>query len=169
MPNPGPGSTTDYFSNQRSARLMFYHEHAVGITRLNVYAGLVGLMMMREPSESAPTDKRTGRKAVLPGDPGSSCGAEVPLAIQDRAFNRDGSLFYPDARSYFGDTTGPFVPESPISPVWNPEFFGNTIMVNGNTWPFLTVEQRRLPRDHEAQRQERQRHHLQHATQQRQQ
>ena len=38
---------------------------------------------------------------------------------------------------------GPYLPESDISPIWNPEFFGNMIMVNGNTWPFQTVEQRR--------------------------
>ena len=39
MPNPGPGSQTFFYSNQQSARLMFYHDHAFGITRLNVYAG----------------------------------------------------------------------------------------------------------------------------------
>ena len=39
MPDPGPGSETIYYTNQQSARLMFYHEHAVGITRLGVYAG----------------------------------------------------------------------------------------------------------------------------------
>lgn len=138
-----PGTQICQYPGRDESGMLWFHDHALGITRLNVYAGLVGLMMMREPSESAPTDKRTGRKAVLPGDPGSSCGAEVPLAIQDRAFNRDGSLFYPDARSYFGDTTGPFVPESPISPVWNPEFFGNVTIVNGRTWPRLDVQQRR--------------------------
>ena len=63
--------------------------------------------------------------------------------IQDRSFNADGSLFYPQTRAFFDGTTGPFIPESDISPLWNPEFFGNTIMVNGNTWPFHTVEQRR--------------------------
>ena len=39
MPDPGPGSLTFFYSNQQSARLMFYHDHAYGITRLNVYAG----------------------------------------------------------------------------------------------------------------------------------
>jgi spore coat protein A len=68
---------------------------------------------------------------------------EIPIAIQDRAFNADGSLFYPDSRAFFDGITGPYIPDSDISPIWNPEFFGNMIMVNGNTWPFLQVEQRR--------------------------
>ena len=79
---------------------------------------------------------------------------EIPIAIQDRSFNADGSLFYPDNRAFFeGLHTGqlqiPFIPQpactgpSDVSPIWNPEFFGNTIVVNGRTWPYLDVEQRR--------------------------
>jgi FtsP/CotA-like multicopper oxidase with cupredoxin domain len=68
---------------------------------------------------------------------------EIPIAIQDRSFNTDGSLFYPNTRAFFDEITGPYIPDTDISPIWNPEFFGNTIMVNGNTWPFQTVEQRR--------------------------
>jgi FtsP/CotA-like multicopper oxidase with cupredoxin domain len=68
---------------------------------------------------------------------------EIPIAIQDRSFNADGSLFYPDTRAFFDEFAGPYIPESNVSPIWNPEFFGNTIMVNGNTWPFQRVEQRR--------------------------
>ena len=55
----------------------------------------------------------------------------------------DGSLFYPTARAFFDGITGPYIPDTDVSPIWNPEFFGNTIMVNGNTWPFQTVEKRR--------------------------
>jgi FtsP/CotA-like multicopper oxidase with cupredoxin domain len=68
---------------------------------------------------------------------------EIPIAIQDRSFNDDGSLFYPDTRAFFDGFAGPYIPDTDISPIWNPEFFGNMIMVNGNTWPFQTVEQRR--------------------------
>jgi FtsP/CotA-like multicopper oxidase with cupredoxin domain len=71
---------------------------------------------------------------------------EIPIAIQDRAFNEDGSLFYPDSREFFDGATADdpgFIPDTDLSPIWNPEFFGNTIMVNGNTWPFQTVEKRR--------------------------
>ncbi|MCU0595149.1 MAG: hypothetical protein MUC98_06780 [Desulfobacterota bacterium] len=72
---------------------------------------------------------------------------EIPIVIQDRAFNSDGSLFYPDARSFFDAFGGPYVGDqssaSDISPIWNPEFFGNTIVVNGKTWPYLNVEPRK--------------------------
>src|SRR5262245_32668351 len=75
--------------------------------------------------------------------------------IQDRSFNADGSLFFPSNRAFFEGVSPeelqiPFIPgracdgrASDVSPIWNPEFFGNTMMVNGNTWPFLNVEQRR--------------------------
>ncbi len=71
---------------------------------------------------------------------------EIPIAIQDRAFNTDGSLFYPDTRAFFDGATAEapgYIPATDLSPIWNPEFFGNMIMVNGNTWPFQVVEQRR--------------------------
>ena len=71
---------------------------------------------------------------------------EIPIAIQDRAFNADGSLFYPNSREFFDGATPDdpgFIPDTDLSPIWNPEFFGNMIMVNGNTWPFLNVQQRR--------------------------
>ena len=96
-------------------------------------------------------DSRTSTKAVLPGPapkaddpfPPNKTYYEIPIAIQDRAFNNDGSLFYPNSREFFDGFSGPFIPETDVSPIWNPEFFGNMIMVNGNTWPYQTVEQRR--------------------------
>jgi FtsP/CotA-like multicopper oxidase with cupredoxin domain len=96
-------------------------------------------------------DARSGATAVLPGPaprendkfPPNKRYREIALAIQDRSFNTDGSLFYPDARAFFDEITGPYIPNSDISPIWNPEFFGNMIIVNGNTWPFLELEQRR--------------------------
>jgi bilirubin oxidase len=79
---------------------------------------------------------------------------EIPIVIQDRSFDANDSLFYPDNRAFFeGLHTGqlqiPFIPDpacsgpSDVPPIWNPEFFGNTIVVNGRTWPYLEVEQRR--------------------------
>ncbi len=68
---------------------------------------------------------------------------EIPIVIQDRSFNADGSLFYPDTRAFFDEVTGPYLPEGDLSPIWNPEFFGNTMMVNGNTWPYLDVDRAR--------------------------
>jgi bilirubin oxidase len=63
--------------------------------------------------------------------------------VQDRAFNRDGSLFYPNSRAFFDNFPGPYIPLSDIAPIANPEFFANTMVVNGQTWPFLDVEPRR--------------------------
>ena len=96
-------------------------------------------------------DTRTGGPAVFPGPyprendrfPPNKPYREIPIAIQDRSFNTDASLFYPDTREFFDGIVGDFIPTDEFSPIWNPEFFGNMIMVNGNTWPFQVVEQRR--------------------------
>jgi FtsP/CotA-like multicopper oxidase with cupredoxin domain len=77
------------------------------------------------------------------GDPADTRYYEIPIAIQDRSFNTDGSLFYPASREFFDEFTGPYIPDSDISPIWNPEYFGNTMVVNGRTWPNLPVEPRR--------------------------
>jgi FtsP/CotA-like multicopper oxidase with cupredoxin domain len=63
--------------------------------------------------------------------------------IQDRSFNSDGSLFYPDRYALAEDIATPYIPHTDIPPIWNPEFFGNVMVVNGKTWPFLNVERRR--------------------------
>ena len=124
------------------------------MTRLNVYAGPAGFYLVRggPAGDKAVLDSRTGTTAVLPGPapkegdpfPPNKTYYEIPIAIQDRSFNTDGSLFYPDtAGSSSTGSSGPYIPETDVSPIWNPEFFGNMIMVNGNTWPFQTVEKRR--------------------------
>jgi spore coat protein A len=84
-------------------------------------------------------DGRFGTRAVLPRPapkehdkfPSNKTYFEIPIAIQDRSFNGDGSLFYPDSRAFFDGFVQPFIPETEISPIWNPEFFGNMLMVNG--------------------------------------
>lgn len=68
---------------------------------------------------------------------------EIPVVIQDRSFNTDGSLFYPASRAFFDGFTGPYAPESDMAPIWNPEFFANAMVTNGRTWPVLSVEPRR--------------------------
>jgi FtsP/CotA-like multicopper oxidase with cupredoxin domain len=96
-------------------------------------------------------DSRTGLVASLPSPaprendkfPPNKPYREIAIAIQDRSFNSNGSLFYPDTRAFFDGITGPYIPDTDLSPIWNPEFFGNMIMVNGSTWPFLQVEKRR--------------------------
>jgi spore coat protein A, manganese oxidase len=141
------------YPNENRASTIWYHDHALGMTRLNVYAGPAGFYLIRggPAGDGATLDSRTGAPAVLPGPapkendkfPPNKTYYEIPIAIQDRSFNIDGTLFYPDTREFFDGITGPYIPDTDISPIWNPEFFGNCIMVNGNTWPFQTVEQRR--------------------------
>jgi spore coat protein A len=150
----GPGFATFQYPNPDRAATKWYHDHTLGMTRLNVYAGPAGFYIIRggPAGDKAVLDSRTGTTAVLPspapreGDkfPPNKTYYEIPIAIQDRSFNADdGSLFYPDTRVFFDEIVAPYIPEGEFSPIWNPEFFGNMIMVNGNTWPFQTVEQRR--------------------------
>jgi FtsP/CotA-like multicopper oxidase with cupredoxin domain len=149
----GRGFAVFQYPNRNRASTIWYHDHALGLTRLNVYAGPAGFYIVRGgPSgDDAVIDTRSGTPAVLPGPaprendkfPPSKPYREIPIAIQDRSFNADGSLFYPDTREFFDEIVDPYIPEGEFSPIWNPEFFGNTITVNGNTWPFLSVEQRR--------------------------
>ena len=148
----GPGFATYQYPNHNRASTIWYHDHALGMTRLNVYAGPAGFYIVRGGPSDNVLDSRFGTAAVLPG-PAPTFGSnpfgtfyEIPIALQDRAFNTDGSLFYPDSREFFDGATAidpGFLPDTDLSPIWNPEFFGNMIMVNGNTWPFLNVEQRR--------------------------
>jgi FtsP/CotA-like multicopper oxidase with cupredoxin domain len=74
MPDPGPGAQTFFYTNQQSARLMFYHDHAWGITRLNVYAGEAAPYLITDP-----TEQRLINEGVLPSD-------QLPLAIQDKTY-----------------------------------------------------------------------------------
>jgi spore coat protein A, manganese oxidase len=107
------------YPNDQPATGLWYHDHALGITRLNLYAGLEGFYFIRDSQED---DLR------LPDGP-----YEIPLMIQDRLLNPDGSLEYP-----VSDNNDPEVPA-----FWVPEFFGDTVLVNGKVWPYLEVEPRK--------------------------
>ena len=165
-----PGSATFDYPNDQRAATLWYHDHSLGMTRANVYAGPAGFFLLRGGPDDVVLDARSGEPAILPGpapaqgdEPGLTY-YEIPIAIQDRSFNADGSLAYPDNRAFFeglrpgeeeGDPTLPvlaipFQPDeacdgqtSDVAPIWNPEFFGNTIVVNGRTWPYLDVQRRR--------------------------
>ncbi|MHB9150985.1 MAG: multicopper oxidase family protein, partial [Thermoleophilia bacterium] len=149
----GLGYATFEYPNDNRASTIWYHDHSLGMTRLNVYAGPAGFYLIRggTSGDGAVVDTQTGLPAVLPGPapkdgdkfPSNKTYYEIPIAIQDRSFNVDGSLFYPDSREFFDEMIGAYISDGEFSPIWNPEFFGNTIMVNGKTWPFQTVEQRR--------------------------
>ena len=110
---PGQSRTALYPMNQDAATL-WYHDHAMGIERLNQYAGLFGFFLIRDEAEDA---------LKLP-----SGKYEIPLVICDRFFYADGGLHYPDS----GD------PEAP----WIPEIYGDVILANGAIFPYLDVEPR---------------------------
>jgi spore coat protein A len=127
------GSAVFQYANDQRATALWYHSHDLGMTRVNIYSGLSGMYLLRGGPDDLP-------RGVLPARP-----YEIPLVVQDRSFNTDGSLFFPASRGFFGDVPpeGPFIPKTDVPPQWNPEFFGNTMTVNGNTWPVLAVEPRR--------------------------
>jgi spore coat protein A, manganese oxidase len=108
--------SVNQFPNAQPATALWYHDHAIGITRLNIYSGLAGFYLIRDEEEEALNLPR--------GE------FEIPLMLQDRLFAADGSLVYPAA---VGGT----------HPVWIQEFFGNTVCVNGKAKPYLEVEPRR--------------------------
>jgi spore coat protein A len=160
--NPGNLGYADYkYRNDQPATTLWYHDHALGMTRSNVYAGPAGFWLIRGGRYDHPTVARTGADAVLPGPPPTrgqgvldlntpgrirNMIRALPIVIQDRSFNTDGSLFYPETRAFFEGLEPqqlkiPFIPNrrSDISPIWNPEAFFNVMVVNGVSWPKLEV------------------------------
>jgi bilirubin oxidase len=137
-----PGTATFQYANDQRAATLWFHDHTLGMTRLNVYAGLTGFYLLRGGKSDLPAGVLPGPAPAL-GDPPGIRYHEIPLTIQDRSFNADGSLFYPSSRAFFDRFTGPYIPHTDVPPIWNPEFFANTMLVNGRTWPVLKVEPRR--------------------------
>jgi spore coat protein A len=99
------GSRLDRYPNSQPPAMLWYHDHALGITRYNVMMGLAGAYLIRDRDEE---ELNLPRGAY-----------EIPLIIQDRSFNADGSLQYPAS--------------------WTPMFFGDKVLVNGKVWPKLSV------------------------------
>ncbi len=137
-----PGTAVFQYQNDQRASTMWFHDHTLGMTRANVYAGPAGFYLLRGGASDLPEGVLPGPAPRL-GDPPGTRYYEIPIAVQDRSFNSDGSLFYPSSREFFDGFSGPYIPSSDISPIWNAEFFGNTMVVNGRTWPVLSVEPRR--------------------------
>jgi len=112
------GSTQSVsYPNEQPATLLWYHDHYMGDTRMNVVAGLAAGYLLRDGFDS-------GTNPLLPGPLGRY---ELPIVVQDRQFNADGSLLYPVEDA---DSNGP----------WIGEYFGDTMLVNGKVWPDLEVE-----------------------------
>ena len=192
--NAYPGSAFFHYENEQAPTTIWYHDHTLGMTRNNVYAGPAGYWMVRgnHPTNTALKDltkELPGGVAVpatiggvatnilsRPTFPGNTYAAvnaagtpvtatgcdpnftaacrdairEIPIVLQDRSFNADGTLFFPTSRDFFqpGPAAGVTIPYKPtansdIAPIWNPEFFGNTTVVNGNTWPNMKVFRQR--------------------------
>jgi bilirubin oxidase len=139
----GTGYSIYQYENDQRATTLWYHDHALGMTRVNVYSGLAGFYLLRGGKD----DLSLGFRAPKPGDNprAQTTYTEIPIVIQDKSFNADGSLFFPDTRAFFDGFTGPYIPDpaSDISPIWNPEFFGNMMVVNGRTWPSFNAQARR--------------------------
>ncbi len=109
-----PGQSYTYnFNNNQEAATLWYHDHALGITRQNVTAGLAGLYLLRDIDDPVGGNGPLGIPAGAP--------YEIPLVIQDRMLNPDGSLFYPPAP-------------------WQAEVLGDVATVNGKAWPNLNVD-----------------------------
>ncbi len=124
----GPGWVKKnlHYDNDQEAATLWYHDHALGYTRLNVYAGLAGFYLLTDANE-----QQLINNGVLP-----SGNYERGIVIQDRMFMTNGDLFYPSADPMM-------LPPSSPTPSVLPEFFGNFIVVNGMIWPKLTVEPRK--------------------------
>ncbi len=165
--NTGSGKATFTYPNDQPSTTLWYHDHALGMTRLNVYAMGAGFWLIRAPGggdDGLLSGTLPGPAPKTGEDPNFDSEVrkrirEIPIAIQDKSFNSDGSLYYPAHRAFFeglGDGQDfnqnpanglsiPFLPhpKSDISPIWNPEAFFNTMVVNGATWPKLDVEPER--------------------------
>ena len=134
---------TNYvYHNDQEAATLWYHDHALGITRLNVYAGLAGFYLLEDN-----TERKLTVEGVLPKQK-----HDIEIVIQDRMFDDNGELFwpaYPSEGPYneFIYEEGVDLTQWPdIFPDEGPsilaEFFGDFIVVNGTVWPYLDVESR---------------------------
>ena len=119
----GPQFSTRHYvyPNSQEATSMFYHDHALGMTRLNVFAGLAGFYVIQDPNDR-----------IAPLLPNGKFW--LPLAIQDRSFAVKDACGNNELD--FGNVGD--VPT--VHPYWIPEFFGDVMMVNGHTWPFVNVD-----------------------------
>lgn len=118
MIGPAFVKATYNYANSQAGSTLWYHDHTLGITRQNVYAGLAGFYLLRDPADDNAESLPSGKY-------------DVPLLIQDRLFMDDGSLEFPSAGVNPDD-----------HPYWGPETFGDVIVVNGKSWPNMNVDRR---------------------------
>jgi spore coat protein A len=124
------------YPNSQSQAPLWFHDHTLGATRLNVYAGIAGAYYLLDPAQETVPPDNTGWFNQIGMRPITEL---VPIVLQDRMFDANGQLYFPNG--FPGGLNGP--PTNPEHPYWNPEFIGDTIVVNGKAWPYLNVEPRR--------------------------
>jgi FtsP/CotA-like multicopper oxidase with cupredoxin domain len=131
------------YTNTQDAAPIWFHDHTLGATRLNVYMGLAGANFIEDkgiiPTTVKATDGNFGTctSGCLPANL-QPLASVVPVVIQDRMFDNTGQLFFPsDSAANLLWTL------NPEHPYWVPEFVGDTILVNGKAWPYLNVQAKR--------------------------
>jgi spore coat protein A len=125
-------SSTYNYGNSQEATTLWYHDHSLGAVRTNVYAGLAGFYFVRDNRDTG----LASNPITLPSGP-----QEVELLLQDRQFDTNGQLYFPNSDNP-ANLNGP--PGNPDKhPFWIPEFFGDVITVNGKSWPVMEVQPRR--------------------------
>jgi FtsP/CotA-like multicopper oxidase with cupredoxin domain len=125
-------SSTYNYVNSQEATTLWFHDHALGVVRENVYAGLAGIYFIRDNRD---TGLASNPIRLPAGD------QEVELMLQDKQFDSNGQLLFPDSDAAGGLNGGPGNPDK--HPFWVPEFFGDVITVNGKSWPKMAVQPRR--------------------------
>ena len=111
-----PGTATFKYPNSQRPSTAWYHDHTLGMTRLNVYAGPAGFYIIRSanPADNPTVAGGGARQSCLArpqlGDRQDRPIYEIPLAIQDRSFDLGGGLFYPNSRAFFDGFVGPYIP-----------------------------------------------------------
>lgn len=138
---PGGFTNTFRYDNDVQPGNLWYHDHALGLTRLNVYAGLAGFYFVRDGFDTG----MPGNPLNLPAFP-----YELAYAIQDRMFTAKGALFYPayPGEPFYDDFItgeGAVLPPDLFpdgGPTGLAEFFGDHMVVNGKIWPKANVEPR---------------------------
>ena len=115
MEDPGDGAVTYYYTNQQSARLMFYHDHSVGLTRLNVYAGEAAGYMIQDDVEKALVDNR-----VIPG---KNADEQIALIIQDKNFVDPATIAQTDPTWAWGTKANPLSAANASGDLWWPHVY----------------------------------------------
>jgi spore coat protein A len=129
LDHPGPGKAIYMYKNFQEPGTLFFHDHALGATRTNLYSGMAAFYFIRDISREPKN---------LPSGP-----YEIEMAIQDRQFDTNSQLYFPDGSGDPNSNLNGTPPNPDIHPFWIPEFIGDVAIVNGAPWPFLNVQPRR--------------------------